>query len=152
MRYICLGCSGPITVVQRRAGHCPQCGQVFETAELVALCIGLTCSYLLALVLPELLPWLFLTHAWHNPSDTAVLLRATAEAVVLVPLLPWLSRRYTLWQGIALQQQPALRLLWLLGFPGLLFASVVLTGGVGYLSLLHRWAPGRAFSAFLGAP
>jgi hypothetical protein len=150
MPYTCLHCRAPFPRALRAAGACPHCGTLFETAELVALCIGLTLSFLLVLVFPELLR-LIGAGAWHAPSDTTVLVRAVMYAVLVGGGVLALSARYALWQGAALREQPWLRLLWVLALPGALYAGLVLLVGVTFLALRHRQRPHRAFRIFLAA-
>jgi hypothetical protein len=147
----CKRCRGGFTREKRTAGRCPICGAVFETAELIALCIGLTCTYLLTLVSPEL--WTFLSHggAWTAPSDQLLLVRACAATAPMAGGLLVLSYRYSLWQGEALNAHPHLRLLWLPAAPGLLWAGLVLAVGVAYLAARRRLSPRASFAAFLRA-
>jgi hypothetical protein len=149
MPHVCLRCHAPFTREQRAAGRCPHCDTAFETAELVALCIGLTCSYMLLLVLPELLGMLFNGGSWQAPSEQVVILRAAAAGAVVVGTVLLLAWKATLWQGASFTVRPWLRLLWIVAFPGLLYAGLVLAAGVGYLCLTRRWPPRRALGLFL---
>jgi hypothetical protein len=149
MPYTCKRCQHHFPRALRAAGACPHCGIPFETAELTALCIGLTLSFLLALVLPELGRALLHPGSWHGPSDTVVLVRAALVTVVLAAGVLFLSAKYALWQGAALTAHPRLRLLWLAAFPGAVFAGLVLLVGVAFVALKHRQPPRRSLTVFL---
>ncbi len=147
----CQRCGQRFPRALRATGACPCCGTAFETAELVALCIGLTCSFLLALALPELLLALRHPGSWQSPSNTVVLVRATVCTTLLAGGLLFLSARYALWQGAALKVHPWLRLLWLAAFPGLAYAGAVLLAGVAFVALQQRWPLRRSLALFVQA-
>lgn len=149
MPYICQRCGGRFTRAQRGAGHCPHRGVPFETAELVALCIGLICTYFITLVLPEALAALAHASTWQMPSDTIVLARATIAGGLLIGALLTLSARFALWQGAALRRRRWLRLLWLAAAPGVLYAGAVLIAGVAFVALRQRRPLRHALTQFL---
>ena len=149
MPYICKRCQQHFPRALRAHGACPHCRTPFETAELTALCIGLSISFVLALLLPELLAALRHPGTWHAPSNTVVLVRATVVSVLLAGGVLILSARYALWQGAALAAHPWLRLLWLLALPGALYAGLVLLAGVAFVSLTQRQPPRRSLAVFL---
>jgi len=149
MANTCKRCQQPLPRSLRVAGACPHCGAAFDTAELIALCIGLTCSFVLALVSPELVTALLHPGSWHAPSDTVVLVRVMVLTTVLVGGLVFLSAKYALWQGAALSAHRWLRLLWVVAFPGLLYVGLVLAVGVTVVALRQRRPLQHSLAVFL---